>query len=189
MTEPIGLAEGRPFTVHDLEAMPGDGRRYELIDGMLLVTPAPGWSHQEMSFALAMELRRECPPELRVLLAPFAVRTSPLNEVQPDVLVARYDDLTEACLPVAPVLAVEALSRSTQLGDRNTKKAYYERLGVPSYWLLDPVQPGGLEVYELDEHGRYQLTAKVSGEESYVATRPFAVQIYPARLLDGLRPR
>jgi Uma2 family endonuclease len=189
MTEPIGLAEGRPFTVHDLEAMPDDGRRYELIDGMLLVTPAPGWSHQEMAGALYLVLHAACPAELRVLLAPFAVRTSPLNEVQPDVLVARYAELTEACLPVAPVLAVEALSRSTQLGDRNTKKAHYERLGVPSYWLLDPVQPGGLEVYELDEHGRYQLTAKVSGDESYAATRPFPVQVCPARLLDGLRPK
>ena len=189
MTEPIGLAEGRPFTVHDLEAMPDDGRRYELIDGMLLVTPAPGWSHQEMSAALYVMLHAACPPQLRVLLAPFAVRTALTTEVQPDVLVARYGDLTEACLPVAPVLAVETLSRSTQLNDRHTKKAHYERLGVPSCWLLDPVQPGWLEVYELDEQGRYQLTTKVSGDEVFAARRPFPVQVCPARLLDGLRPR
>ena len=37
----------RPFTVSDLEEMPDDGRRYELIDGELLVSPAPGWAHQE----------------------------------------------------------------------------------------------------------------------------------------------
>jgi Uma2 family endonuclease len=189
MTEPIGLAEGRPFTVHDLAAMPDDGRRYEIIDGMLLVTPAPGWSHQEMSAALYVTLRAACPAALRVLLAPFAVRTAPTNEVQPDVLVARYDDLTEACLPVAPVLAAETLSRSTQLNDRHTKKAYYERLGVPSYWLLNPVQPGGLEVHELDAQGCYQLMAKVTGDEVFVARRPFPVQICPARLLDDLRPR
>ncbi|MGH4022781.1 MAG: Uma2 family endonuclease [Pseudonocardiaceae bacterium] len=117
------------------------------------------------------------------------MRTALTNEVQPDVLVARYEDLTEANLPVAPVLAVEALSRSTQLNDRHTKKAHYERLGVASYWLLDPVQPGGLEVYELDEHGRYQLTAAVSCDEVFAARRPFPVQVRPARLLDGLRPR
>jgi Uma2 family endonuclease len=139
MTEPIGLAEGRPFTVHDLEAMPDDGRRYEIIDGMLLVTPTPGWSHQEMSAALYVVLHAACPPELRVLLAPFALRTAPTNEVQPDVLVARCNDLTEACLPVAPVLVAEALSRSTQLNDRNTKKAHYERLGGA---LVLVAQPG-----------------------------------------------
>ncbi|MGH3902194.1 MAG: Uma2 family endonuclease [Pseudonocardiaceae bacterium] len=153
------------------------------------MTPAPGWSHQEMSAAFYVMLRAACPPALRVLLAPFAVRTAPTNEVQPDVLVARYDDLTEACLPVAPVLVAETLSRSIQLNDRNTKKAHYERLGVPSCWLLSPAQPGGLEAYELDEQGRYQLIARVTGDEVFVANRPFPVQIYPARLLDGLRPR
>jgi Uma2 family endonuclease len=146
MTEPIGLAEGRPFTVHDLEAMPDDGRRYEIIDGMLLVTPSLGWSHQKMLAALYVVLHAACPPALRVLLAPSALRSAPTNEVQPDLLVARYADLIEACLPVAPVLVAEALSRSTKLNDRNTKKAHYERLGVPSYWLLNPVQPGALGV-------------------------------------------
>jgi Uma2 family endonuclease len=174
--------------VHDLEAMPDDGRRYEIIDGMLLVTPAPGWSHQEMSATLYTVLRQACPQSLRVLIAPFALRTALTSEVQPDVLVARYDDLTEACLPVAPLLVVETLSRSTQLNDRNTKKAHYERVGVPSYWLLNPVQPGGLEVHDLDAQGHYQLTAKVTGDEVFAAARPFAVQICPARLLDGLRP-
>lgn len=188
MTEPIGLAEGRPFTVHDLEGMPDDGRRYELIDGMLLVTPAPGWSHQEMSATLYTVLRTACPPSLRVLIAPFALRTALTSEVQPDVLVARYSDLTEACLPVGPLLVVETLSRSTQLNDHNTKKAHYERLGVPSYWLLNPVQPGWLEVYELDEQGRYLLVAKVTGDEVFAARQPFPVEICPARLLDGLRP-
>jgi Uma2 family endonuclease len=61
-----------------------------------------------------------------------------VDEVQPDVIVARFDDLTRANLPVAPVMVAEVASRSTRLHDRNTKKAHYERLGVPSYWLLDP---------------------------------------------------
>jgi Uma2 family endonuclease len=42
------IPTGRPFTVADLEAMPDDGNRYELIDGMLIVSPAPSWPHQEM---------------------------------------------------------------------------------------------------------------------------------------------
>jgi Uma2 family endonuclease len=188
MTEPIGLAS-RPFTVADLEAMPDDGRRYELIDGMLHVTPGPSWSHQEMSAALFVLLRAQCPTALRVLMAPFAVRTSHLDEVQPDVIVAAFDDLTEKCLPSAPKLAVETLSPSTQLYDRNTKLAHYQRLGVESYWLLNPVQPGGLEAHQLDDAGTYQLLAKVSGDDVFTPERPFPVQVSPARLLDGLRPR
>lgn len=73
---------------------------------------------------------------------------------------------------MAPLLVVKTLSPSTQLDDRNTKKAHYERLGVCSYWLLNPVQPGELEVHGLDEQGHYQLTAKVSGDEVCTAQRP-----------------
>ena len=48
MSTQVSIPTGRPFTVADLEAMPDDGNRYELIDGMLIVSPAPGWEHQEM---------------------------------------------------------------------------------------------------------------------------------------------
>ncbi len=106
------IPHGRPFTVDDLEAMPDDGNRYELIDGTLLVSPAPNWAHQEMGASLYVLLRGHCPRDLRVLIAPFAVRTASDSEVQPDVLVARYTDLTLKNLPVAPLLAVEVLPRS-----------------------------------------------------------------------------
>ena len=132
------IPHGRPFTVDDLQGMPDDGNRYELIDGTLLVTPAPGWPHQEMGATLYVLLREHRPPDLRVLIAPFDVRTAFDSEVQPDVLVARYADLTLKNLPVAPVLVAEVLSRSTSLVDRNLKKAHYERIGVPYYWILDP---------------------------------------------------
>ncbi len=52
-----GVAAGRPFTVDDLEAMLDDGHRYELIDGVLIVTPVPGWYHQEGSAELFVQLR------------------------------------------------------------------------------------------------------------------------------------
>jgi Uma2 family endonuclease len=182
------IPTGRPFTVADLEAMPDDGNRYELIDGMLIVTPAPGWSHQEMALSLAVEMRGACPRELRVLVAPFAVQTAFDSEVQPDVIVARYTDLTARNLPAAPVLAVEVLSHSTALHDRNTKKAHYQRIGVASYWLLDPAEPGALTAFELDGAGAYREVGHVVGDGEFRAERPFPVTIVPARLLDGLRP-
>lgn len=183
-----GIAEGRPFTVDDLETMPDDGHRYELIDGVLIVSPAPGWPHQQGSGALFVQLWNACPAEFRVLSAPFAVRTSVHNELQPDILVARYGDLTPKNLPVAPVLAVEVLSTSTALHDLNSKKAAYARMGTASYWVLDPEPPGALTVFELDPRGRYAELACVRGEEKFTTERPFPLTLIPARLLDGLLP-
>lgn len=190
VTQPgfAGVAAGRPFTVNDLEVMPDDGHRYELIDGVLIVTPAPGWNHQESSGELFVQLRNACTPEFRVLSAPFGVRTSVRNELQPDILVARYADLTPKNLPVAPVLAVEVLSASTALNDLNNKKAAYERMGTALYWVLDPELPGRLTVFELDQRGRYTEVASVCGDEKFTTDRPFPATIIPARLLDGLRP-
>lgn len=182
------IPQGRPFTVGDLAAVPDDGNRYELIDGMLIVTPAPSWRHQEMAAAAFVLLREACPAGLRVLPAPFAVQTAADSEVQPDIIVTRYADLTPNNLPVPPLLAVEVLSRSTALLDRNTKKAHYERMAVPSYWLLDPTEPGHLTVFELDEQGRYADAGAVSGEEAFQARQPFSVTIVPHLLLVGMRP-
>lgn len=183
----MGHPVSRPFTVTDLEAMPDDGRRYELIDGELLVSPAPGLSHQEAVQTLYVRLRAACPRDLHVLIAPFAVRIDPFNELQPDLLVARFSDLTEPNLPRTPLLAVEVISLSSALRDRSLKKAVYERMGVPSYWLVDPdtTRPG-LIVFELQD-GAYQQQAAMAGSEAWSARRPFVVEIVPADLVAGLR--
>jgi Uma2 family endonuclease len=180
-----GIAHGRPFTVDDLEAMPDDGNRYELIDGMLFVSPAPGARHQKIVLRLGMVLELACPDGLQVLLSPFAVRPSTSTELQPDVLVARDEELTEKLLPAAPVLAVEVLSPSTALNDLNTKKAAYERLGVSSYWVIDSQQPT-LTVFELDDGGRYRQVDEVKGEDAFEAQRPFPVRVVPVELLGTL---
>jgi Uma2 family endonuclease len=175
------IPHGRPFTVDDLEGFPDDGNRYELIDGMLLVSPGPSWEHQEVGLSLFAQLRASCPPDLRALAAPFAVQTALDTEVQPDVLVARYVDFRSTNLPVAPLLAVEVLSRGTRLKDRNLKKAHYERIGVTSYWIVDPAEPGALTAFELDGAGRYTEIAHVTDHEEFA--------VVPARLLEGLYPR
>lgn len=182
-TGPSGLPFGRPLTVRDLEDMPDDGHRYELIDGTLLVSPAPGRWHQRAVGNLATRLMERCTDEFEVVVAPFAVHEGIKTELQPDVLVAREVDLTDKDLPVAPMLAVEVLSPSTTLVDLNVKKAVFERMGTPSYWLVDPLDPK-LTVFELDERGTYQLVAEVAADKAYEATQPFAVRIVPSELLD-----
>lgn len=182
----MGVTASSPFTVHDLEGMPDDGRRYEIIDGELLVSPAPGLRHQEMVLRLYRVLDDACPADLFVVAAPFAVRTDPHNEVQPDVLVARFDEFTDRELPVAPVLAVEVLSRSGRLIDLNLKRAAYERMGTTCYWVLDPEVPDLLAL-ELDAGGRYVEVARVTEDETLEARQPFAVRVVPTELLGRLR--
>ncbi|GLY39485.1 hypothetical protein Amsp01_055090 [Amycolatopsis sp. NBRC 101858] len=174
-----------PLTVRDLEGIPYDGRRYELIDGVLLVTPAPGRRHQKIAYRLYGVLEASCPPEFEVVGAPFAVHHGDKIELQPDVLVGRIEDFTDKDLPVPPVLAVEVLSPSTAIHDLNTKKALYERLGTPGYWVIDPEEPA-LTVFELDEDGHYQLVGKAAGDEILEVDRPFPVRIVPKELLGRL---
>jgi Uma2 family endonuclease len=61
----------------------------------------------------------------------------------------------------------------------------YERFGVPSYWVIDPLDPS-LTVFELVEDGRYQQVAEVKGDNAFEATQPYPVRIVPSELLGGL---
>ena len=95
------LQRGRPFTRADLDSMPDDGHRYELIDGCLIVSPAPSRRHQRVVVNLTVLLHPRCPEDLEVLVAPFDVALSDDSVVQPDLLVARRSDLTDRDLPTA----------------------------------------------------------------------------------------
>ena len=176
------LPRSRPLTRVDLDAMPDDGHRYELIDGCLVVTPAPSPRHQIVVMELSHALRETCPAHLRVLAAPLDVVLADDTVVQPDVLVARRDQFTERDLPVAPTLAVEVLSPSTRRIDVTLKRSRYEAAGTPSYWVVDPDRPS-LTAWDLQE-GRYVEVAHVEGDDEFVAARPYAVAVRPSRLLD-----
>lgn len=181
-----GLPRGRTLTADDLAEMPDDGHRYELIDGTLVVTPGPSWAHQSVQARLLTLLYAACPPDLRVLGAPFEVRFSESTAVQPDLLVARYTDITSARLPVAPLLAVEVRSPSTALVDLNLKRAAYERHGVASYWLVDPDrQAPTVTVLELTD-GHYVERGTATGAERLAVEAPFPFVLEPADLLRDL---
>jgi Uma2 family endonuclease len=177
-------AAGRPFTVAELDRMPDDGRRYELLDGVLVVSPRPTTVHQVVAGRLYGVLSGACPEDLCVVPEP-AVELGPQTEFDPDLVVVRLDQIGGAKFTEPPLLVVEIRSPTTALVDLNVKKAAYERFGVPSYWIVnpDPTQPE-LTVFELHE-GRYALAAKTSGP--FAAGRPFTVSIDPADLTRGLR--
>lgn len=178
-----GLPFGRPLTVRDLDSLPDDGHRYELLDGTLLVSPAPVPGHQSVSGELYVLLRNSCPPDWQVLFAPLAVQLAADTELQPDLLVARRRDFTAKNLPVAPLLAVEICSPSTALIDRTVKRAAYARFGVPSYWLVDP-DPAAPSILALEIQGEdYVEAASAVGPEEFVVTRPFPLRLRPAELI------
>lgn len=190
-TEPTGLPP-RPLTVADLEDMPDDGHRYELLDGTLVVSPAPSWLHQRAVTSLVVLLGVAAPEQFEVLVAPFAVRPDGFlptaqqgTELQPDVVVTLRDAYHPAGLQGVPLLVVEVLSPSTRLIDLNLKRAAYERMGVPSYWVVDPQVPQ-LDIMEMDgDSSRYRTVATVRGEETWVATLPFPVVVRPLHLVGG----
>lgn len=176
MTVASSLPFGQALTVEDLARMPDDGHRYELIDGTLLVTPAPSWSHQRLVFAVARMLDEVVPPDLCVMTAPFDVTFGRCDTAfQPDVLVARFDAFTERNLPSAPLLVVEVRSPSTATIDNTLKSAAYARFGVPAYWLLDPIART-LIAFNLE--GRSYVEAAEAGRDSVVdLTQPFPVRV------------
>ena len=175
------VIDDREWTLAERDALPDDGNRYELIDGALVVTPSPGADHQRAVRGLFRLLDEECPAEFELFFAPFDVLLDPRTAMQPDLLIARREDVGERGVTAAPVLAVEVLSPSTHVVDRNLKLQRFERAGMPNYWLVDPKRLV-LSVYQL-EGGRYQHVAEIPDDESWSTARPFPVTIEPGSLL------
>jgi Uma2 family endonuclease len=177
---------GQQFTIEDLDKMPDDGHRYELLDGTLIVSPAPGLPHQRVVAALIFVLELACPEDL-VVFPNVNVRFAAASALEPDVVVASPPDITGPRLLHAPLLGVEILSPDSALRDLILKKAAYERFGVPSYWVVDPDfdQPT-LRAFELTE-GTYTEVGHVVGDQVFRARRPFDVEVVPSHLVAKLR--
>jgi Uma2 family endonuclease len=128
------------YTVADLEHFPDDGQRYELLDGHLLVTPSPGMDHQTVAYRLVLALGGavEGRPGLRIV-GPGVVVREPGTQLQPDVMVFRATGpLTASWKEIEEVwLAVEVLSPSSRIYDREFKRDAYLALGVDEVWLVD----------------------------------------------------
>jgi Uma2 family endonuclease len=180
-------AAGRPFTVEDLDKLPDDGRRYELLDGVLIVSPRPSTVHQLAASLLTTQLTNACPDFFYVVAEP-AMQVSDLTEFDPDIVVVRREDVGGAKFWTPPVLAVEIRSPSTAIVDRNAKLSAYETFGVASYWIFDPnPDKPELAVFErLD--GAYRQVGHATGSDALRIERPFPVELLPAKLTIPARP-
>jgi Uma2 family endonuclease len=122
--------DSRRWTLDQLDQLPDDGNRYELLDGELLVSPAPVPKHQLAVLKLGAALLTACPEGLMALVAPVDWRPGGQTSLQPDVLVVSKDWLDATNITDVLPLAVEVMSPSTRRVDLVKKWAKYESAGV-----------------------------------------------------------
>jgi len=133
--------------------MPDDGKRRELIDGDIFVTPSPTTVHQTVSRLLQFELMTalERPGLALVFNAPMDVIFNDTNVVQPDLIIVSSTQshiVTERAIEGVPDVVVEIMSPGTSERDRHYKRRLYEHFQVPEFWLVNP-EHGLMEVYAL----------------------------------------
>lgn len=134
-TEPI---QGE-WTVEDWRQLPEDGQRYEVIDGVLVVTPAPRLLHQKALLVLSEHLRPVTRGSALLLWSPAEIAFTRKRVVQPDLFVAPLVDGREPrgwSAITRLLLAVEVLSPSTAARDRTLKRRLYQE-HADEYWIVD----------------------------------------------------
>jgi Uma2 family endonuclease len=166
------------WTYDDYAALPDDGNRYEIMNGVLLMSPAPDPDHQSAGVRLShfLLMAVDYTGLGRVLTAPIDVRLASGRVVQPDVLVvlkANLHKVAKKYVVGGPDLVIEIASRSTATYDRLSKFEAYQQAGVSEYWIVHP-QKKTIEVWVL-EQDRYQSLGVFTGKD-----------MLPSRVVPGI---
>ncbi len=161
------------ITAAEYAGLPAGGPQYQLVEGDLLLNPAPIPLHQIISrnleFLLFEYARRTGCGE--IFYAPVDVFLSPHDVVQPDiclVLAANLRRISGRGIEGAPDLVVEVLSPGTESLDRGAKLKLYARAGVRELWLLDP-RTRRTEIYDLERDP--EKPCSVLGREENASSR------------------
>ena len=161
------------LTYDDYCLIPEDGKRYEVIEGVLYMSPAPFYRHQKALARLFAILNSyvTLADAGELLFAPFDVVFSEHDVVQPDILFIskeRLSILTEKNAQGAPDLIIEILSERNRRHDEVMKKSLYERFGIKEYWIVDPARET-VKVYKIQED-RYTLQAELDDLHAVLET-------------------
>jgi Uma2 family endonuclease len=150
------MAISTKFTHADLLVMPDDGKRREIVDGELFVTPSPLSKHQLVvsNIASAFFLYLHEHPVGQLFMAPLDVILSNYDVLEPDLLLIlnEHRGIIQDWVRGAPDLVIEVLSPTTSRQDRGPKLKAYARFGVPEYWIVD-LEQRAIEVYRRTEQG------------------------------------
>jgi Uma2 family endonuclease len=171
------------WTEADLDAMPDDGNKYEILDGRLIVTPPPTNRHQRATFTIARALH-EAAPRGWAVRPGVGVRLQNGN-VEPDITVLRHevdDAIWNDAANVA--LVVEVASPSTKTYDAGDKAVAYACAGIPWYWRVVPGKDGAIHIHALTGIAEYSLHAKVSVGETRTLTEPFPITVVASDWLE-----
>lgn len=165
-------AHGVVLTYEDYCALPDDGRRYEIIEGVLYVSPSPSRAHQRAATRLAsiLDFHARDLNLGEVYAAPFDTVFSNISVVQPDVLFIRKDRLhilTDANVQGPPDLVIEVISPSSTATDQTVKRQLYAQYGVPHYWQAHPLEHW-IRAFEL-RGADYVLVAEGRGDTTFSA--------------------
>ena len=179
-----------PWGLADLLDLPEDGRRYEILDGSLLVSPPPAPRHQRAARRLVDALDDCLGGRAGALEALEAtgielVRGPTGRVLVPDVLVARAAAVSAAEAVLHPgdvLLVVEVVSPSSRSADRFVKPRLYAEAGIPAYWRME-LDPPSLTVYRL-RVGEYAEEASARAGQTLRVDRPASCAIAPEDLVD-----
>ena len=177
------------WTFADLLGTPDDGRRYEIIDGSLHLSPSPTFPHQLAATRLITLLARAA-PEPYEAVGPVNVVCA-RSVLEPDFVVVRYDEAKVHGLEVDPadvLLAGEVVSPSSRRMDRLVKPSVLAEAGVPAYWRVEQDGPGAplVVVHELVGGVYREVVTVLAGEEIMIEV-PFPVLVRPADLVGPRR--
>jgi Uma2 family endonuclease len=130
---------GLRLSADDFMELPDDGHRYELINGVMLMTPPPSFEHSDLAAEVHAQLIEYVRPRrLGKLFSEPGLRLGPDRVYQPDIAFYATGRTagTKKLLAIAPDLVVEFLSPRTRAKDLNTKREDYEQFGVQEYWAI-----------------------------------------------------
>ncbi|MGH9249428.1 MAG: Uma2 family endonuclease [Acidimicrobiales bacterium] len=179
---------GEVYTFADLERLPVDGRRYELIDGSIIVSPAPVTWHQVVARRIRDAIAQRMRPEAGLHAELGVGLHVGDDEVVPDVTVAAqapFDARAPWLDPVDIVAVVEVESRFNRRVDRTVKPEIYASAGITTYLRVEMDDEGHLTLvtHELRD-GRYAETGRVTGSgAAYLAA--LGVRLTPAEIEAG----
>ncbi|WP_127497271.1 Uma2 family endonuclease [Actinoplanes solisilvae] len=172
------MLERHDLTVDDLADLPED-LRYELIDGRLVLTPHALPLHQVIQLRTAYAIEANCPEDDFVVNGDQAILMSLRSELKPDVVLVRMEgSLRSPVLPADVPLVVEIISRSSRADDRDRKMKDYALVGIPHYWIIDPLaERVTFTQYLLGADGNYHQ--QVHTDERITIHSPWEITLDP----------